>query len=147
MWRVSDHSVNFMAGECETAADLQLSPFECSSRCAHCTRKDTVSCHCFLWPHYGIGQAIIFLPCGFFLSFFCLSFFPRLISAAADRMSTIVPHVVWSSANLECRCEICCTRLAGNTGRKKSPFWHHRTTLSGYIFGTKACIDNRINTC
>jgi len=25
---------------------------------------------------------------------------------------------------------------------QKSPFWHHRTTLSGYIFGTKACIDN-----
>jgi len=40
-------------------------------------------------------------------------------------------------------CETCCTRLAGNTGRKKSPFWHHRTTLSGYIFGTKASIDNR----
>ena len=38
---------------------------------------------------------------------------------------------------------MCCTRLSGNTGRKKSPFWHHRTTLSGYIFGTKACIDNR----
>ena len=26
---------------------------------------------------------------------------------------------------------------------KKSPFWHIRTNLSGYIFGTKACIDNR----
>ena len=26
---------------------------------------------------------------------------------------------------------------------QKLPFWHHRTTLSGYIFGTKACIDNR----
>ena len=38
---------------------------------------------------------------------------------------------------------MCCTRLAGNTGRKKSPFWHHCTTLSGYVFGTKACIDNR----
>ena len=35
--------------------------------------------------------------------------------------------------------------LAGNTEHKKSPFWHHRTTttLLGYIFGTKACIDNR----
>jgi len=40
---------------------------------------------------------------------------------------------------------MCCTRLTGNTGRKKSPFWHHRTTLSGYIFRTKACIDNRKN--
>jgi len=39
--------------------------------------------------------------------------------------------------------EMCCTRLAENTGRKKSPFWHHHTTLSGNIFGTKAHIDNR----
>ena len=37
-----------------------------------------------------------------------------------------------------------CTRLAANTGRKKSPSRHHRTTLSGHIFATKACIDNRI---
>jgi len=33
--------------------------------------------------------------------------------------------------------------LAENTGRKKSPPGHHRTTLSGYIFATNACIDNR----
>ena len=29
-------------------------------------------------------------------------------------------------------------RLAENTGRKNSPSGHHRTTLSGYIFATKA---------
>jgi len=34
-------------------------------------------------------------------------------------------------------------RLAENTERKKLPFWHHHTTLSGYIFGNKACIDYR----
>ena len=47
-----------------------------------------------LWPPCVIGQAIIFLPCGFYLSssFF---FFPRLISAAADWMSTILRHLVW----------------------------------------------------
>jgi len=39
--------------------------------------------------------------------------------------------------------EMCCTRLAANTGRKKSPFWHHHTTLSGCIFAAEACIDNR----
>jgi len=55
--------------------------------------------------------------------------------------------MVWPSANLECRSEICCARLAGNTGRKKSPSGHHRTTLSGYIFATKAHIDNRKKTC
>jgi len=36
-----------------------------------------------------------------------------------------------------------CMRLAANAGRKKSPSRHHRTTLSGHIFATKACIDNR----
>jgi len=40
---------------------------------------------------------------------------------------------------------MCCTRLAENTGCKKLPSGHHRTTLSGYIFATKARIDNRKN--
>jgi len=43
-----------------------------------------------------LWQAIIFLPCGFFLlSSIYLFFFPRLISAAADWMSTILRHMVW----------------------------------------------------
>jgi len=45
----------------------------------------------FLWPPYEIG-GIIFLPCGYYLSFYL---FPRLISAAGDWMSTILPHMVW----------------------------------------------------
>jgi len=48
----------------------------------------------WLWPPYIIGQAIIFLPCGFYLLSSFL-FFPRLISAVADWMSTILPHMVW----------------------------------------------------
>jgi len=40
---------------------------------------------------------------------------------------------------------MCCTRLAENTGRKKSPSGRHRTNLSGYIFATKARIDSRKN--
>ena len=43
-----------------------------------------------LWSPYVIGQTIIFLPCDYYLSFF-----PRLISAAVDWMSTILPHMVW----------------------------------------------------
>jgi len=50
-------------------------------------------------------------------------------------------------ANLRCRSEKCCTRLAANTGHKKIvknlPSGHHRTTLSGYIFVIKARINNR----
>jgi len=79
-----------------------------------------------------------------FLSSFFLSsyFFPRLISAVGDWMFTILRHMV-HSANLECRSEMHCTRLAANIGRKISPSRHHCTTLSGHIFAIKACIDNR----
>jgi len=38
---------------------------------------------------------------------------------------------------------MCCTQLAKNTGRKKSPFWHHHTTLWGCIFAATTGIDNR----
>jgi len=47
---------------------------------------------------------------------------------------------------------MCCKWLAENTGRKKfskiqnSSSAHHRTRLSGCIFATKACIDNRKKT-
>ena len=78
-----------------------------------------------LGPFYGAlcnRGAIIFLPCSFFPSFFYLLFFPRLISAAVDRMSAILLHMAWPySANLECRSEMCCTRLAANTGRTRNP--------------------------
>jgi len=44
---------------------------------------------------------------------------------------------------------MCCTRLAKNRERKKivkkSQSARHRTTLSGCIFATKACVDNRNN--
>jgi len=44
---------------------------------------------------------------------------------------------------------MCCLRLAENAESKKLPkirHTHHRTTLSGYIFASKACIDNRKKT-
>jgi len=51
------------------------------------------------------------------------------------------------SANLECKSEMCCARLAGNAGpkkiAKKPPPGHRRTTFSGHIFVTKERIDNR----
>ena len=45
-----------------------------------------------LWSPYGIEQTIIFSSRGVFLS---LSFFPRLISAAAHWMSAILRHMAW----------------------------------------------------
>ena len=83
-----------------------------------------------LWLPCVIGQAIIFLPCGFclLLSFFFL-FFPRLISATADWMSTI--HT-WCgpSANLECSLKCAACGSLEIQDAKKSPFWHHHTILS-----------------
>ena len=99
-----------------------------------------------LWPPYVIGQAIIFLPCGFYL-LLSSSFFLRLISATADWMSTILRHLVWPECEFRmqvwnllrtARCKYRTQKIA-----KKSPSGHHPTTLSGYIFATKACIDNR----
>jgi len=71
--------------------------------------------------------------------------FPRLISAVADWMSAILPHMVWPycifkmqvwnvlhAARWKCRTQ----KIA-----KNSPSAHHRTNLSGYIFAAKARID------
>jgi len=53
-------------------------------------------------------------------------------------MSAILPHILPRfSANLRCRSETCCTRLAGNAGRKKiakkSPSAYHIVQLCGAI--------------
>jgi len=45
-----------------------------------------------LWSPYVIGQPLYFCPV---ISIFYLLFFPRLISAATDWMSTILLHMAW----------------------------------------------------
>ena len=77
-----------------------------------------------------------------FLSFFLVFF----LAYSQPSQIGCLPYLhTWCglSANLGSRSETCSTRLAENTGRKKSPFWHHRRTLSGYVFEIKACVDNR----
>jgi len=83
-------------------------------------------------PPYGIGQAIISSSCGFFFSFFFLSFFPGLFSAVAHWMTCLLYFHAWCglSANLRCRSVTCCTRLTENTGRKKSPKIRHLGTIA-----------------
>ena len=65
-----------------------------------------------------------------FLSSFFF-FFPRLISAVGDWMSTILPHI-WCglSVNLECMSEMCWTRLAENTVRKNVAKHRHQGTIA-----------------
>ena len=67
---------------------------------------------------------------------FYLLFFPRLISAATDWMSTIILHMAWPWC--EFRMHVWNVRYAARCkyrtqkSRQKSPSGHHRTTLLGY---------------
>jgi len=74
-------------------------------------------------------------------------FFPGLISAAADWMSAILPHMVWPYCKFEMQVWnlLHAARWKHRTqkSRQKLPSGHHRTTLSGYIFTTKAHIDKQ----
>ena len=85
-----------------------------------------------------------YFPCGFFLFSFCI---PRLISSDADWMSTILPHMVWPWCEFRMQVwnVLHAARWKYRTHKwcKKSPSAHHRTTSTGYIFATKARIDNR----
>jgi len=72
-----------------------LSDWLCVVRCLVQPPSCRTSINWFLWSPYVIEQTIIFLPCDFYFSFFFLSFFLRLISAAVDWMSTILPHMMW----------------------------------------------------
>jgi len=96
-----------------------------------------------LWPPYGIGQAIIFLPCGFF--FFYLFSAPNL-----SRRRLHVCHTSTHGANLRCRSETCCTRFAKKYRKQKIAKNRHLSTIAqlcrAIIFAIKARIDNRKNS-
>jgi len=77
-------------------------------------------------------------------------FFSRLFSAIADWMSAIVPHMVlWLLSLCKLRMQVSNVLHAAHWKyrtqkiTKNLSFVHHYTTLSGYIFATKAYIDDR----
>ena len=49
------------------------------------------------------------------------------------------------SANLRCKSEKCCAEIQNVKSRQKIAIWAPSRNLSGYIFPTKARIDNRKN--
>ena len=116
----------------------------------------------WLWPPYAIGQAVIFLPCGFFLlSSIYLFSSPNLSRRRLDVYS--LPYFdTWCgpSANLECRSETCYARLAANTGRKNhfgniaqlcwaiSSELRHLSTIGKNLLNSNTsftCPDNMVN--
>jgi len=61
-------------------------------------------------------------------------------------MSTILPHMVWplcEDAGLKRAARGSLEIQDRKKTAKSATFGHHRTTLSGYTFTTKARIDNR----
>jgi len=74
-----------------------------------------------IWSPYGIGQTIIFSCCGLFFFFFF--FVPRLISAAADWMTAILPHMVWPQCRfkMQVRNLLHAARSLKTQDAKKSP--------------------------
>jgi len=95
----------------------------------------------WLWSPYVIGQTIIFSCCGLFFLLLLLLFFPRLISAATDWMSAILPHMVWPLCEFKMQVwnllHAASWKRRTQKSRHKSSSGHHRTTLSGFIFATK----------
>ena len=68
----------------------------------------------------------------FLSSFFLLLLFFSSPNLSGRRLDVYHTSNTWwgLSANLECRSEVCCTRLAGNAGPKKLPKIHHRGTIT-----------------
>jgi len=118
-----------VAAICPVSCDWKLTA-NCYCGCYFCNVKCFVIGSVFLssclsagllWSPYGIGQAVIFLPCDFYL---LLSFFfssPNLSGRRLDVYHAYFHTWCGLSANLECMSEMCCTRLGENTGREKSP--------------------------
>jgi len=75
------------------------------------------------------GQAIIFSSCGFYL----LSFFFPLLAYSQQSQIRCLPYFhTWCglSANLRCRSETCCTRLAEKHRTQKYPKIRHLRTIA-----------------
>jgi len=96
-------------------------------------------------PACGLWLVNIFRPL-VLSSFFFFLFSSSILNSRMQTGCLRYVHT-WCglSANLECRSEMCCTRLAENTGRKNSPSAPHRKTLSGHICTTKDFIDSQKN--
>ena len=78
-----------------------------------------------LWLPCVADAYIIFLSCFFFFSIFhCL--------ISVSQIGYLPYFYTWCgcSANLECRSEMCCKRLAGNAGPKKPHKIHHLGTIA-----------------
>jgi len=86
-----------------------------------------------LWsPYVGLLGQTIYI---FILSFVLLTFFLSSPNLSGRRLDVFHTSTQWCglSANLGCRSETCCTRLARNAGHKKSPKSRHLRTIVNFV--------------
>jgi len=103
----------------------------CFRFCCKTVQKSRLHCLRSLWPpSCVIGQTIIFSSCGFFFFLLLLSFF--FAHSQPSEIGCLPYFHTWCglSANLERMSEMCSTRLAENTRRKKSPKIRHLGTIA-----------------
>ena len=97
------------------------------------------------------GQAIIFYPCGFYLSssfFLLLLLLVLLLISQRSEIGCLPYFHTWCglSANLERRSENAArgsVKIQDSKITQKSPSAHHCTSLLGHVFATKAHIVSR----
>jgi len=111
-------------------------------------RGKTINVHIFM--------AVLRSRCGhyIFALWFLLSSFFLFLASQPSQIGCLPYLHTWCSpsANLGCWSETCCTRLAGNRGRKNiaktSPSGRHRTICRAISSQVRhARIDNRKKTC
>ena len=107
-----------------------------------------VDASCCYTRYYGrpteYGRALYFCPVVSSFVFFSSPNFSRRTLNVCHTSTHGVALVRISDAGLK-RAARGSLKMQNAKSRQKSPSWHHRTTLSGYIFATMAHIDNRKN--
>ena len=89
--------------------------------------------YAFLWPPIVIGRPLYFCPVVSSIFFFCLpllSFFPRLILAVADCMSTILPHMMWPWCRFRMQVRNVLRAARWKCRTQKSPNIRHLGTIA-----------------
>ena len=96
LWKIGhENEIPAYIEQGEVFWEKQLFMAALCNRAGHIYFHPVVSSSSFLWPPYVIGGPLYFCPVVSFLLSIYLLFFPRLISAAADWMSTILLQMAW----------------------------------------------------